>query len=429
MNEGQNSQLSSCRLPSLMSEQRQTRSLELDSLEPTVWPQDFWRSMPTSLRAALSDWFFWSIGPIVFVSRWLTMSQPYFGDALAIIRASQDHSYVIQPPGYWIYCHIAGLYTNPGFGLGLINALVSALGSMVFYLVCLHLTTRLAARWATAAYSVIFFAWFAGSTHSSYAGELLFPALMLLFMVQYVENPKLPLLLGVAGSYALVGGVRPSDGMFLGLALLYFSLRYVRSWKDRIFMLGIAGALCLFWFIPQKMALAATDKPTISGQFWPLAQRSSLIVAGASKLALSNIIRVAFPLGIAFWSLLPAIFFARENRFKLILWIWIIPGVAFFALLYISDAPYLCFLVPAIILLALTPRPGRLTYVGLAVCVGFNVAFFLFARPAPVHNTRSLAVAIYSADGPHYCAWALRHQWQHQLSNYTDVPSIGNEIK
>jgi len=58
----------------------------------------------------------------------------------------------------------------------------------------------------------------------------------------------------------------------------------------------------LFWFIPQKMALAATDKPTISGQFWPLAQRSSLIVAGVSKLALSNIIRVAFPLGIAFWS-------------------------------------------------------------------------------------------------------------------------------
>ena len=101
----------------------------------------------------------------------------------------------------------------------------------------------------------------------------------------------------------------------------------------------------------------------------------------------------------------------------------------FFALLYISDAPYLCFLAPAIILLALTPRPGKLTYVGLAVCVAFNVAFFLFARPAPVDNTRSLAMAIYSADGPHYCAWALRHQWQHQLSNYTNVQSIGNEIK
>jgi len=357
------------------------------------------------------------------------MSQPYFGDGLAIIRASQNHSYVIQPPGYWLYCHAAGLFPDPAFGLGLINALVSALGSMVFYLVCLHLTTGLAARWATAAYSVIFFAWFAGSTQSSYAGELLFPALMLLFMVQYVENPRLPLLFGVAGSYALVGGVRPSDGAFLGLALLYFSLRYVPSWKDRILMVGVAGALCLLWFIPQKIALAATDKPTISVQFWPLVQRSSLIVAGVSKLALANIIRVALPLGAAFWSLLPAIFFARENRFKLMLWIWIIPGVAFFALFYISDAPYLCFLAPAIILLALTPRPGALTYAGLALCVAFNATFFLFARPAPVDNTRSLAKAIYSADGPHYCAWALRHQWQHQLSNYTDVPSIKKEIK
>jgi len=94
--------------------------------------------MPTSLRAVLSDWFFWLIGPTVFVSRWLTMSQPYFGDALAIIRASQNHSYVIQPPGYWLYCRIAGLFPDPGFGLGLINPLVSALGSMVFYLVRLH---------------------------------------------------------------------------------------------------------------------------------------------------------------------------------------------------------------------------------------------------------------------------------------------------
>ncbi len=140
-----------------MSEHRQTRSLKLDSFAPIFWPQDFWRNMPTSLRAVLSDWFFWLIGPIVFVSRWLTMSQPYFGDALAIIRASQNHSYVIQPPGYWLYCRAAGLFPDPAFGLGLINALVSALGSMVFYLVCLHLTTGLAARWATAAYSVIFF--------------------------------------------------------------------------------------------------------------------------------------------------------------------------------------------------------------------------------------------------------------------------------
>jgi hypothetical protein len=177
------------------------------------------------------------------------------------------------------------------------------------------------------------------------------------------------------------------------------------------------------------MALAATDRRTICGEFWPLAQHSSLIVTGVSKLALSNIIRVALPLGIAFWSLLPAIFFARENRFKLMLWIWIIPGVAFFTLLYISDATYLCFLVPAIILLALTPRPGRLTYVGLALCVAFNVAFFLFARPVPVLYTRSLPMAIYSADGPHYCAWALKHQWRHQLSDYTDVPSISNENK
>jgi len=412
-----------------MSQRCQTRCLKFDAFAPTFWPQDFWRHMPTSLLAVLADWFLWLIGPIVFVSRWLTMSQPYFGDAPGIIKAAQNHSYVVQPPGYWLYCHAAGLFPDPAFGLGLINALVSALGSMVFYLVCLHLTTRLAARWSTAAYSAIFFAWFAGSTHSSYAGELLFPALMLLFMVQYVENPRLPLLFGVAGSYALVGGVRPSDGVFLGLALLYFALRYVPSWRDRIFTLGVAGALCLLWFIPQKMALAATDKPTISIQFWPLVQRSSLIVAGVSKLALSNIIRVALPLGVAFWSLLPAIFFARENRFKLLLWIWIIPGVAFFTLLYISDAPYLCFLVPAIILLALTPRPGRLTYVGLALCVASNVAFFLFARPVPVHNTRSLVMAIYSADGPHYCAWALKHQWRNELSDYKDVPSIRSAIK
>ncbi len=354
------------------------------------------------------------------------MSQPYFVDGPTMIKAAKDHVYVIQPPGYWLYTRLAGLFPDPALGLSLMNALMSSLGAFVFYLACLHLTTRLAARLATAVYASVYFAWFAGSTHSSYAGELLFAPLIFLFMLRYMERPRSSYSIGVAASYAVAAGIRPSDGVFLAPLFVFFVLRYIGTWRDRILTIGVAGVLCLGWYVPQQLALSKLGK-TSQGQLWSVAHEHAPLLVGFSKLALSNVIRVVFPLLVGFGCLLPGVTADGDRRIRRLLWIWIIPGLAFFTLIYMSDATYLCFLISAIILLFLRSRPNRRTHAALALCAIWNILFFSLARP--VEQTRSISAAIYSVSGARYCAWALRHQWYRTLDTYTDVPLIKRETK
>jgi len=381
--------------------------------------------MPSSARTFRFDWFLWTIGPVVFASRWIAMSRPYFADGPALIQAARNATYVIQPPGYWLYAHLGGLFAVPTFGFSLINALASAAGCVIFYLVCLRLTGGLGARLATAAYAAIYFAWFAGCVQSSYAGELLLGPLLLLLMLRYVGSKSISALCGIALSYAAAAGIRPSDGVFLAPAFVYFVVKLVRERAHRIIVLCLAAAACLLWLIPQQIALAASSQ-NAGAQLWSVAAPEAPILHGFTKLAISNLARVLVPLAIAFWSLLPGIVLSREKQaIRTLLWIWIAPGLAFFALIYISDATYLCFLVPAILLLALTRQLRALSSAGLIVCFVWNLLFFCFARPA--RDTHNPAVAIYSVSGARYCAWALKHQWYRTLRTYTDVPVIGSE--
>lgn len=353
------------------------------------------------------------------------MSPPYFADGPALIQAVRNGTYVIQAPGYWLYAHLAGLFVDPVFGLSLINALASAGGCIIFYLLCLRLTSRPGARLATGAYASIYFAWFAGCVQSSYAGELLLGPLVLLLMLRYIESRHVAVLCGVAVSYAAAAGIRPSDGVFLAPAFFYFVAKLVHGRAHRFLVLCIAAVSCLLWLVPQQLALAGASR-NAGAQLWSVAAPEAPIVHGFTKLAISNLLRVFVPLAIAFWSLLLPILVSREKHaLRTLLWIWIVPGLAFFALVYISDAPYLCFLVPAILLLALTRHPRALVSVGLIVCLSWNVLFFCLARPAG--NTHNLAAAIYSVSGARYCAWALKHQWYRTLRTYAGVPAIGSE--
>ncbi len=353
------------------------------------------------------------------------MSTPYFADGPRLIQAVEAHTYVIQPPGYWLLARLAGLFADPAFGLSFINAVASSLGALVFYFLSLHFTARPAARLATAAYASIYFAWFAGSTQSSYAAELLFPPLTFLFMLRHIQQPAWSNLIGVAVSFALLGGMRPSDGAFMTPLFLYFVWRYCGGSRHRAIVLCLALALCLGWYIPQHAALQRNGL-NASSQLWSVAGTKAPILHGFSKLGISNILRVAVPMLLAFWSLAAGVMRARKGSGRDMLWIWLLPGLGFFTGVFISDATYLCFLVAAVILLSLPKKPDRLAYAGLSVCFIWNLLFFSVARPVP--ETRNLAIAIYSVSGARYCAWALKHQWFRTLDQFTAVPQIGSHL-
>jgi hypothetical protein len=114
----------------------------------------------------------------VFASRALTSTSAYFGDGPIHVAAAQNHTSVIQAPGYWLFNRIAGLFPDPEIGISIMNWLFSAGGAAVFYLAIRKLASDNVARVAAIAYASIYFAWFSGNIHSTYAAQLFFRDLL-----------------------------------------------------------------------------------------------------------------------------------------------------------------------------------------------------------------------------------------------------------
>jgi len=76
------------------------------------------------------------LGLVVFLSRYLTKGPVYYVDGPILVRCILDRTYVIQPPGYWLFARLGGLFGDPAFGLQFLNETFSALGAVVFFLLC-----------------------------------------------------------------------------------------------------------------------------------------------------------------------------------------------------------------------------------------------------------------------------------------------------
>jgi hypothetical protein len=129
------------------------------------------------------------------------------------------------------------------------------------------------------------------------------------------------------------------------------------------------------------------------------------------------------PLTIAFWPLLGSIlgtFSKLHNESVGLLWIWIAPGAAFMVLIYMGDAPYLTYLTAAVLLLALKQLDSaapRLRTLLVAFCAAFNIVFFLFFVPI---RSKSFAVNVLNLYAGKYTRFAIRNQWQPNLSDLID---------
>ena len=83
-----------------------------------------------------------SIGLLVFVERLLCRGELYFADGPAHLQAISAHIYVIQPPGYWLFNRIAGLFANPLVAIMIMNIGFSVVGTIVFYYAARLFTIR-----------------------------------------------------------------------------------------------------------------------------------------------------------------------------------------------------------------------------------------------------------------------------------------------
>ena len=122
--------------------------------------------MAGAARMARVDYWPFLLGAGVLTSRILTRGTLYFADGPAEIRAITARTFVIQPPGYWLFLRTAWLFPNPVFGISLMN----------------------------------WFFFLAGDIRGSYASQLLAPVLVVELPVLHLRKRKLRFLTGQAAT-------------------------------------------------------------------------------------------------------------------------------------------------------------------------------------------------------------------------------------
>jgi 4-amino-4-deoxy-L-arabinose transferase-like glycosyltransferase len=345
------------------------------------WPQQPWN------RAKGNSFFFPAIlAAFTLVTRILCRGPLYFGDGPKIVESILEKIYIVQPPGYWLFARAAGLFSNPVLAITVMNILFSVFGVVIFYYTACLFTSRVNACIAAFAYSTVFYAWFSGEIHSTYASQLCFPVATFYVLLCYERGRMRWLLVLAAGLFAMGAGFRPTDGMFLIPLLLYFAL-FRMPRKNGLLFLALAAVLCLGWLVPTWLAYRQEAGGVQAfTHYVSLVVRVQSVLTGVRMYTVANFVRYILPLLVGFWPVAGlvvtnALRYRKDWRVKTLL-IWIVPGSLFFLFSLISNAPYLNYLTAAILLLAVS-APSTWARRLLMMTVLWNAFVFLALGPVP----------------------------------------------
>jgi len=374
------------------------------------------QSPTTSIR--FCAWLF--VG--IFAARAFTSSSAYFGDGPAHLTAIQTRRYVIQAPGYWLFARTASLFPDPEIAISVMNWLFSAGGVIFFYLVARKFASEGVARLSALLYASVFFAWFSGNVHSTHASQLFFPIASFFFILKYQEESRQQWLIWAGVAFVLGAGFRPSDGVFFAPVFLYALIKARR--KDALVAAITVLLVGLAWLIPQQIALremADTVQKNLGNQLMSVA--SGALFSGLSLYAFSNALRYFLPLTLAFFPLIPLIF--RSKSFPL--WLWILPGSAFFLLVFISEATYTNWMLAPLILLAIiSPQVSdRRKMWLLAICICLNLLLYFAWRPIELSDARlQKAEYLVERNVGNYTFYAVRNHRDLTLSELLHISQI-----
>ena len=347
------------------------------------------------------------------ISRILCRGDLYFADGLVHIRAITDQTYIIQPPGYWLFNRFIGLFAgDPVRNISVLNILFSVAAVVVFYYLALFFTGQRNAFLASLAYSSIFYLWFSGEVHSTYASQALFPIAFFLTSLHYERKQANWKLVLAAILFAVGAGFRPSDGAFLLPLIGFYAIARLPRIKAILF-LSCALLLCLGWIIPTELAYSryyAGFDGVIS--YLRMITSVKSVTKGVNSTSIANMVRYFLPMITAFLFVLHPIASNlirnwKDWRVRAML-VWILPGSLFFIFICIYDAPYLNLLTAPFLLLAVS-APRRMMTTAL-----WNSLLFLSLAPIP--STR-LAVNIWNCDVVKFSLYGIRHQWWPNLSD------------
>lgn len=371
----------------------------------------------TVARARYWPWLF-AAG--VLVSRVLTTGPVYWADGPRHIKAILSKTFLIQPPGYWLFNRSAALFPNPALGISLMNWVFSAAGAVIFYYAALELAGRRLAILGTALYAVLFYAWFSGDVHSTYASQLLAPVLVFELLLLHHRKGQLRYLIGAAIAFGIGAGFRPSDGAFIGLMFVYYLVRHSPR-RQAAVAFFLAVAICLGWLVPTLVGYSSLGGLAPAAEYVASqTTRVSILVHGPTHIAIASMLRFAVPLLLALGPLLPFTLMSyRELRRPevTLLWLWVIPGGLYLFLCAMWDAPYLNFLTAAVLLLGLMELQKSSRHVQtilLGTCIVWNLGFFLMFRPV---RARTIPAAMFDSYAGEYTRYGIANRWEPSLGS------------
>ena len=197
------------------------------------------------------------LGILVFLSRYLTRAKLYYVDGPILVHCIQSDTYVIQSPGYWLFAHMGGIFTDPAHGLQFWNQLFSSVGVAVFFLTCCKFGIGRPMAWmASIAYGSIFFVWLAGVVHSSYGSQILFAPLTLYCALCYKDKPTILRLLACGAKLCDRCRASTVRWCFSGAVVRLFNLSIREGWPRRVLLLFFTAVLCFSWYVPTQLAFA-----------------------------------------------------------------------------------------------------------------------------------------------------------------------------
>ncbi len=365
------------------------------------------------------EWYPWLLGVVVFAARAFTSGPAYFADGPEHLEAVWARSFVIQPPGYWLFNRGAGLFRDPELAIAVFNWLCSAAGVVALYFCARLLMGPRLAKWSAALYGAVFYAWFSGNVHSTYASQLLFPPLFFYFLLLHREGGRFAHLIAATFILGVGAGLRPTDGVFLMPLFLYYLARSV-SRREFVYCLLMTAGFGLLWIVPTVLAYRKTDEEIL---IWIV--RPWLFTRPPTEVV-ANSARFFIPLTVAFWPLMPsvAVSLRRDDEITKLLWLWVIPGATFFLAIYMSVAPYLDFLTAAVVLLGsreLARRKVAWAHALLAISIACNLVVYLTLSPIP---SRRLVTNVFNAYVATYTRYAVRNQYWVVLAHLHDPRTL-----
>ena len=300
----------------------------------------------------------------MLVTRIIFRGPLYFGDGPDHVASIAAKTYIIQPPGYWLFNRVGGLFSDPVLAITVMNILFSVAGIVVFYYTACFFTSRVNAFLAAFAYSTVFYIWFSGEIHSTYASQILFPVATFYVLLRYERDQATWMLWLAALIFAVVRDCgHPTVSFMIPMAMYFAAFRMPRKegflFLSLIFSFVWAGLFQPGWRLSMLRA-PSTGSGGVQTYVAHIATFQS-IFTGFKMYTLANFVRYCLPLLVAFWPILGiAVLNSIRNRKDWrvrALVIWIVPGSSVFHFHADYKCALLNFLTAAILLLAVSaPR-------------------------------------------------------------------------